>query len=173
MAISKKTRFEVFKRDKFSCVYCGAKPTESELEIDHFTPKCKGGGDDIANLVTSCFNCNRGKSGRVIGDESCLQVAERLQHAAIKAAILHAIRLKVDAEMEKAFRSLVRKIQRGWDCKLTDSQKTSLRTFSRKLGPNDISDSAAIANDSRRGEARWKYFCGVCWTKIRKDEESE
>lgn len=33
--ISKKKRFEVFKRDMFTCVYCGCKPPDVILEIDH------------------------------------------------------------------------------------------------------------------------------------------
>lgn len=63
MAISKKRRFEVFKRDNFTCQYCGRKTPEVILEIDHIIPKKKKGKDDIQNLITSCFECNRGKGG--------------------------------------------------------------------------------------------------------------
>ena len=61
-SISKKIRFEVFKRDSFTCQYCGKKPPEVMLEIDHLKPVSKNGTNDINNLVTSCFDCNRGKS---------------------------------------------------------------------------------------------------------------
>ena len=63
MAISRKKRFEILKRDNFKCVYCGAKPDKTKLEIDHVAPKCKGGGDLIKNLVTACHECNIGKAG--------------------------------------------------------------------------------------------------------------
>jgi len=59
--ISSKLRFEVFRRDKFVCQYCGACGPRTELEIDHVIPVARGGTDDIDNLKTSCFRCNRGK----------------------------------------------------------------------------------------------------------------
>lgn len=43
-AISKKTRFEVFKRDRFTCQYCGATPPGVLLHIDHIHPVAEGGG---------------------------------------------------------------------------------------------------------------------------------
>jgi len=68
--MSKKLRFEVFKRDSFSCQYCGATPSTTELEVDHIQPVAKGGGNDMLNLITSCFDCNRGKSARELSDDS-------------------------------------------------------------------------------------------------------
>ncbi len=59
--ISLKLRMAVFKRDKFVCQYCGACGPNVELEIDHVLPVSRGGTDEISNLKTSCFNCNRGK----------------------------------------------------------------------------------------------------------------
>ena len=59
--ISPKLRFEVFRRDKFCCQYCGAAGPKVELEIDHKIPVSRGGTDDIDNLKTACFKCNRGK----------------------------------------------------------------------------------------------------------------
>ena len=61
-SISKKLRFEVFKRDGFQCGYCGKSPPEVTLEVDHINPKSLGGADDINNLLTACFDCNRGKA---------------------------------------------------------------------------------------------------------------
>jgi hypothetical protein len=63
MALSVRTRFEVFKRDEFLCQYCGRKSPDVVLEVDHIIPVCEGGQDDPINLITSCWECNRGKSG--------------------------------------------------------------------------------------------------------------
>jgi len=70
MAITKKLRFEIFKRDGFKCQYCGRKVPDVVLEVDHITPKFEKGIDDISNLITSCFDCNRGKGKNKI-DKIC------------------------------------------------------------------------------------------------------
>lgn len=64
MAISVRTRFEVFKRDEFTCQYCGRKSPEVVLEVDHIVPVAGGGSDDPINLRTSCWACNSGKSDK-------------------------------------------------------------------------------------------------------------
>lgn len=65
---SKRLRFEVFKRDEFTCQYCGRRPPEVVLELDHIHPRAAGGKDDEINLVTACVDCNRGKSDKKLGD---------------------------------------------------------------------------------------------------------
>lgn len=66
MALSKRLRFEILKRDGFRCLYCGASPIAGTLTVglhaDHVDPKSKGGADEPANLVTACADCNQGKS---------------------------------------------------------------------------------------------------------------
>ena len=76
--ISKKNRFEIFKRDKFICQFCGNTPPGVVLEIDHIKPVCEGGTNELINLVTSCFDCNRGKGPRELDDKSAL-VAQKNQ----------------------------------------------------------------------------------------------
>ncbi len=63
-AISKKARFEVFKRDDFMCQYCGAHPPSATLHVDHIVAVISGGGNDLNNLITSCSFCNLGKGAR-------------------------------------------------------------------------------------------------------------
>lgn len=69
-SISKTVRFEVFKRDAFTCQYCGAKAPEVILHCDHINPVALGGQNDILNLVTACSDCNGGKGARRIDDRS-------------------------------------------------------------------------------------------------------
>lgn len=68
MAVSTRTRFEVFKRDGFTCRYCGRKSPDVVLEVDHIVPLCEGGSDDAMNLATSCWDCNRGKAGTPLSE---------------------------------------------------------------------------------------------------------
>jgi len=63
--IGQKLRFEVFKRDGFTCQYCGGHPPLVSLEVDHVDPVAKGGTNAIDNLITSCEECNRGKGDRL------------------------------------------------------------------------------------------------------------
>lgn len=72
MAVSKKLRFEVFKRDSFTCQYCGRSAPDVVLQCDHIEPVSKGGSDDILNLITSCFDCNSGKRARTLDDDTVL-----------------------------------------------------------------------------------------------------
>ncbi len=53
---------EVFKRDNYTCQYCGE--VGGKLEADHIIPFSKGGSDDIINLLTSCRKCNRQKKDK-------------------------------------------------------------------------------------------------------------
>lgn len=71
-AIGKKKRFEVFKRDSFTCQYCGKSAPGVVLELDHIKPVSKGGNNGYLNLVTSCFDCNRGKRDNELSDDSVM-----------------------------------------------------------------------------------------------------
>ena len=79
-SISKKTRFEVFKRDNFTCQYCGKMAPDVILEVDHINPVKCGGSNDILNLITSCKDCNRGKgSGKLSDNEMIKKQQEQLK----------------------------------------------------------------------------------------------
>lgn len=76
-AVSKKLRFEVFKRDSFTCQYCGRKAPDIVLHIEHITPVSKGGKNTLMNLVTSCVECNLGKGARTLSDDSSVTKAQK------------------------------------------------------------------------------------------------
>lgn len=76
-SISKKLRFEIFKRDMFTCQYCGKKAPEIILNIDHIKPVSKGGDNNILNLITSCFDCNSGKKNILLSDTSCVLLKQK------------------------------------------------------------------------------------------------
>lgn len=56
------TRREVFRRDHYTCQYCGQK--SNSLTMDHVVPRHRGGGHTWENLVSACPACNRRKGGR-------------------------------------------------------------------------------------------------------------
>jgi hypothetical protein len=67
MAVSKRLRYEILRRDNHMCKYCGAKASDVQLVIDHVTPVTLGGRDEPSNLVAACVACNAGKSSSHVG----------------------------------------------------------------------------------------------------------
>jgi len=51
-------RYEILKNAKFRCDLCGIPADERALEVDHITPRNKGGTDEISNLQALCYSCN-------------------------------------------------------------------------------------------------------------------
>lgn len=70
--VTPKIRFEVLKRDNFTCQYCGAHGEGVVLEVDHIIPISKGGTSDMGNLITACFDCNRGKGSDLVTDKQAM-----------------------------------------------------------------------------------------------------
>lgn len=62
--LSKSIRHEVFKKDGFKCVECGATKENTTLHVDHILPVAQGGSDELDNLQTLCEACNLSKSNR-------------------------------------------------------------------------------------------------------------
>ena len=71
--VSKRMRFEVFKRDMFTCQYCGKKSPDVVLNADHINPVSKGGKNTITNLITACEDCNSGKSNIELSDDAAIR----------------------------------------------------------------------------------------------------
>ena len=100
MSVSKRIRFEVFKRDQFTCQYCGAQAPDVVLHADHIEPKSKGGSDDIMNLISACQSCNLGKGARTLDDKSVVE--KRRKQAREESAHLEALRVGIDETQIKA-----------------------------------------------------------------------
>lgn len=174
MAISKKTRFEIFKRDGFKCQYCGHHPPSVTLEVDHIIPVSKGGEDDEDNLVTSCFDCNRGKSNKELTtmpqstvEKTDQMIEKEAQYLAYKK-VLGSIKRRQQKEIN-AIDQIYSGYFDGW-CLSDRFKNSSLPTFLKLLGFSAVEDAMHKAcsrglNDSKS----IKYFCGICWNKIKED----
>jgi hypothetical protein len=57
-------RFEILRRDEFTCVYCGRAAPDVVLHVDHIQPIAETGvpNDSVLNLATACRDCNLGKT---------------------------------------------------------------------------------------------------------------
>lgn len=167
--IGKRLRFEIFKRDGFACQYCGATPPGALLEVDHIHPVAAGGGNEADNLVTACFNCNRGKSARLLSavpkslSDKAEETNEREAQIAGYAAVMDAARDRLE---DDAWR--VVEILEPGATEYSVSRLIGIKRFVRDLGVHEVLDAADITT-ARKGyaSAAFKYFCGVCWNKIR------
>jgi len=66
IAISKTLRIEILQRDHFKCKYCGRGVEDGvTLQVDHKLPVSAGGKTEMGNLITSCADCNNGKSDKI------------------------------------------------------------------------------------------------------------
>lgn len=174
--ISKRTRFEIFKRDGFQCLYCGRKPPEVILEVDHIIPVSKDGTDNPVNLLTSCKCCNIGKSNIALSQiplahtETLADRQERLEQ--IRALSDHCL-----AEAEEANRQLqivsdrwvlLDEVNPEEYCVGSDIA-SAIRRFIKILPLPEILEAVDIAYSKRPNsiDQRFRYFCGICWKKWR------
>lgn len=87
MSISKKTRTQVLERDGFRCKFCGATAEQSQIQVDHITPKSKGGTDSLNNLATLCLDCNQEKSDQYFGDYMNLVQSKQIPIPSIRSPL--------------------------------------------------------------------------------------
>jgi 5-methylcytosine-specific restriction endonuclease McrA len=62
------SRRNLYRRDHFTCQYCGSRPGSEELTIDHIVPRSLGGRTTWNNCVLACVECNKRKSNRALRD---------------------------------------------------------------------------------------------------------
>ena len=98
MSVSKRTRYEVLRRDNNTCRYCGGTAPDVTLTIDHVTPVSLGGSDDPSNLVAACKDCNAGKSSSNPDAALVASVSDDALRwaAALKAAAAAAVADPID-----------------------------------------------------------------------------
>ncbi|HWN81273.1 MAG TPA: HNH endonuclease [Candidatus Udaeobacter sp.] len=60
------SRRNLFRRDRFTCQYCGRQPGKGELSIDHIVPRSLGGRSSWVNCVVACLKCNKRKADRTL-----------------------------------------------------------------------------------------------------------
>lgn len=165
MAVTKRTRFEVLRRDNYTCRYC--RSTEAELTIDHVTPVALGGSDKPDNLVAACRDCNTGKSSAhpeaalvaEVSDEA-IRHAERIKQA--YAVLRQALKGQTEYIDQFADEFPGRKVPNGWKGSL-------IRWFEMGVPIELIIDAghraALRTRDGRKEDAWFRYMAGIIWSK--------
>lgn len=171
-AISKKLRFEVFKRDLFTCKYCGSKAPDVVLEVDHVVPVASGGKNNTLNLVTSCFDCNRGKGKRELSDTSVMdKQRKQLEDIAEKREQMKMM-LKWRQELSNLEKEQVDEIEdifrRNFECfTLSDYGRKETLKLIKKFGLIEVMDATELSiNKYNKGIDDENERAKKCFFKI-------
>ncbi len=95
--IVKLTRKEIFRRDNYTCQYCGRQL--SNLTIDHVIPRRLGGETQWDNVVAACPRCNHLKGG-MTPDQSGMYPRKKPEHPPNTATYLYGKQLNENHEWE-------------------------------------------------------------------------
>jgi hypothetical protein len=164
-------------------MYCGQRPPEVVLVVDHVVPVKEGGGDEAANLVTSCFNCNAGKGAVPLESvppafdemaiaEAMQEIGERRIALKAQSAAVEQDRVETEEAVQCVYNWWIEEFSvQGADLFKPDSVRTWLR-----LGRPMSEMYNAIVVTRRKWERGnyemcpsmlWPYLCGVMWSTIK------
>jgi hypothetical protein len=171
MAVTKRTRYEVLKRDNHTCRYCGASAPDAKLTVDHVVPVALGGSDDPSNLVTACVDCNAGKASTApdaVTIEDVKQLDLRWASAIERAAEVMAVQRE---KREDYVMTFLTKWERYGRTPAYDLDSVA-RLYEAGLPLDEMIDAADSAIFARGIFDRFAYFMGIGWRKVRQIQET-
>lgn len=184
MAVSRRLRYEVLRRDDHACRYCGARAPEIKLTVDHVVPVALGGSDEPGNLVAACSACNAGKSSSApdaplvdaVNDDA-LRWGAAMRHAAdIQLSDLCERREYIDEFDAKwrRFNVLGSSGDEGPLERPRDWRESIGRFFAQGLESVFLLDAVDTAMNTEKVHNHnvFRFFCGICWSLIKERQET-
>lgn len=168
MAVSKRTRFEVLRRDAYTCRYC--RSTDNPLTVDHVTPVSLGGSDEPSNLVAACRDCNSGKASSSPDADTVSKVEED----AVRWAAAMRQAAMVMAEQVDDRDAYWGEFLNAWPSHRymsNNMESTVLRFFDLGLPVNVMAEAARAAGANRGVWDREAYFAAICWKRVKAMQE--
>lgn len=171
MAVSKRLRFEILRRDQHRCKYCGRSAPEVRLTVDHVVPEALGGGDTPDNLVAACSDCNSGKSATSPDEITVADVqADALRWAAAVRAAAQDMVADV-ARREAAQRDFALAWNRwtvgGQRVELPSDWRSTVDSFTAAGLPMPVLlECIDLAMSRTRINDKFRYMCGIAWRKV-------
>lgn len=179
-SITKSLRFEVFKRDSFKCQYCGRSAPDVILEVDHIVPVSKGGNNDLLNLVTSCRDCNRGKSAKMLKDTSVIDKQKKqlddLNAAREQSEMLIRWKQELLTMTEKQIDAIEEVVHSLTNYGFTETGRMNIKKLIKRFGFVAVYEAAETAFTRYQD---WEYafdkIGGICynWAKQKEDEKCQ
>jgi hypothetical protein len=173
--ISKRMRFEVFKRDRFTCQYCGRKSPDVILEVDHIVPVAEGGKNTLMNLVTSCRDCNRGKGKHLLDDNSAVMMQRKELEDLEELREQRKMLLKWRQELMKAEDESVDAVndylETASGYRANEHGQMNLRKWIRRFGTEEVMVAIDIAfdyyfdGDDDTWERAFNKIGGICYNR--------
>lgn len=174
MAVSKRLRYEILRRDGHTCRYCGARAPDVKLAVDAVIPDALGGSHkDPANLVTACEPCNSGKTS---SHPDAPLVADVADDALRWARAITAAAARMQAELSQQ-QETYRQVDEWWgNWRYADNQpvprppgwRASVDGFLAAGLPLDMLQwciDTAMASKAAL-DSKWRYMCGIAWKKV-------
>lgn len=135
-------RFEVFKRDKFTCQYCGQRAPDVVLQVDHIKPVAGGGTSDILNLITSCAKCNGGKGAIPLTDtlaiDRQMEMMAELQERREQLDMLLRWRDELQNLQTDTLKMLETRIVQRGGFLLTENDRSSIKKWLKRFSMKDL-----------------------------------
>lgn len=177
MAVSKRLRYEILRRDNHTCRYCGATAPDVKLTIDHVVPTALGGSDEPSNLATACADCNNSKSATppdaaIVADvdQKAIAWAKARQVVADRMRVSLDEKFRMEEHFEECWETLRPNQWRSSD--LPEDFGDSLEQFVRNGIPYEVvTELARVALRNTAVSNKWKYFCGCVWTRLRQMDD--
>lgn len=180
--IPKSVRFEVFKRDKFTCQYCGQFAPVVILEVDHIKPVSKGGTNDIINLITSCRECNRGKRNKSLSDNSAVVIQKKqldeIQERREQIEMMVKWREALENELEIEVDAVDCYIQNNSKWGLSEDGRLNAKKLIKRFGFSEVYAACEIAFDryykgsEQSLDNAWNKVGGICYNRKKAREEN-
>jgi hypothetical protein len=176
VAVSKRLRYEILRRDNHQCRYCGATAPDAKLVVDHVTPTALGGTDTPDNLVTACEPCNSGKTSMPADASIVADVAQDAARWAIawkQAAQQQGDESKQKAKTASRVKARLTRVGNeiyGRPPAIPGDAAASIIRWLELGLPVERINELADYTISRRNiplDGKWRYFAGCCWGAIR------
>lgn len=177
--ISKRLRYEVLRRDGFTCRYCGAKAPDVEITVDHVNPVVLGGSSTAENLVAACRDCNAGKTSTtpdtpIVGD---------VESDALRWALAMKTAANVQYEQRARIAAYILEFDLTWtswhyehdgsdhEIQRPGDWENSVRTWFAVGMPIAVLTELVDQTMPRRTRDPWKYFCGAVWRYLDQQQD--
>lgn len=178
MAVTKRLRYEILRRDNHTCHYCGGTAPDVKLTVDHVTPSALGGSDEPTNLVAACVDCNAGKTSsspdapllETVSSDALRWAAAIKQAAEIQQGTVRELNAYCDEFDAKWLL---------WRCGEHDvprpaDWRRSVEAWKRAgASVDELLDALdrAMSNSNVKPDGTWKYTCGIVWARLKERQE--